>query len=378
MGSSKILVVEDHPASLKMLVKMLGKKYVVFPAASGQEAVCIARDEKPDLVLLDIEMPGMDGFQTFDILKNEIIEQAVPVIFLTAREDSQSREKGLAAGAVDYITKPYDSQELAIKVKNHLALYEARKEIEARNLIMAKEMEMASQLQNSLLPHDFPPNNTVNFSAVYRPVSTAGGDFYDVIELPDCRIGFAQVDVSGHGVSAAMIGAMFKMAFQSFARVTPSPAKLLSLLNDSLFQILPESDFLTVFYGIIDTRSRTLVFTNAGHPMPFLYRRSTGSIEELSAGGPLVGAFPNMDYDEMSLQLTWGDRILVFTDGVTEAEKVSSDDIFYGENRLRQVFLASCSRESSEILPAIMDDLEEFRSDPTFRDDVSMMLVSVT
>lgn len=378
MGNSKILVVEDHPASLKMLVKMLGKKYAVFPAASGLEAVSIASEEKPDLVLLDIEMPGMDGFQTFDILKAEIIDQAVPVIFLTAREDSQSREKGLAAGAVDYITKPYDSQELSIKVKNHLALYEARKEIEARNLVMAKEMEMASQLQNSLLPQHFPPNKNVNFSAVYRPVSTAGGDFYDVIELPDFRIGFAQVDVSGHGVSAAMIGAMFKMAFQSFARITPSPARLLSLLNDSLFQILPESDFLTVFYGIIDTRSHRLIFTNAGHPKPFLYHHDLDTIEELFVGGPLVGAFPNMDYEEMSLQLTTGDRILVFTDGVTEAEKVSSEDIFYGEERLQEVFFANRRGESSRVLPAIMDDLEEFRGDVTFRDDVSMMLISVS
>ncbi|MCX5862530.1 MAG: SpoIIE family protein phosphatase [Deltaproteobacteria bacterium] len=377
MSISKILVVEDHPASLKMLAKMLGKNYSVFSASSGQEATSIARKEKPDLVLLDIEMPGMDGFQTFDILKTEIIDQAVPVIFLTAREDSQSREKGLAAGAVDYITKPYDSQELAIKVKNHLALYEARKEIEARNRIMAKEMEMASQLQNSLLPHDFPTDERVNFFAVYRPVSKAGGDFYDVIELPDSKIGFAQVDVSGHGVSAAMIGAMFKMAFQSFARVTPSPAKLLALLNNALFQLLPDSDFLTVFYGIIDTNSLELIFTNAGHPRPFLYRNLECCVEELAVGGPLIGAFPNMAYDEENIQLAPGDGILVFTDGVTEAEKISSSDIFYGENRLSRVFLESCCLESSEILRVIMNDLEEFRGDTMFDDDVSMMLASV-
>ena len=360
-----------------MLAKMLGKNYSVFSASSGQEATSIARKEKPDLVLLDIEMPGMDGFQTFDILKTEIIDQAVPVIFLTAREDSQSREKGLAAGAVDYITKPYDSQELAIKVKNHLALYEARKEIEARNRIMAKEMEMASQLQNSLLPHDFPTDERVNFFAVYRPVSKAGGDFYDVIELPDSKIGFAQVDVSGHGVSAAMIGAMFKMAFQSFARVTPSPAKLLALLNNALFQLLPDSDFLTVFYGIIDTNSLELIFTNAGHPRPFLYRNLECCVEELAVGGPLIGAFPNMAYDEEKIQLAPGDGILVFTDGVTEAEKISSSDIFYGENRLSRVFLESCCLESSEILRVIMNDLEEFRGDTMFDDDVSMMLASV-
>ncbi len=377
MNRSNILVVEDHPASLKMLSKMLGKNYVVIPASSGQEAIAKAQEQMPDLVLLDIEMPGMDGFQTFDILKRQVIAQAVPVIFLTAREDSQSREKGLEAGAVDYITKPYDSQELAIKVKNHLALYEARKEIEARNRIMAREMEMASQLQNSLLPHEFPANVRVNFSVVYRPVTETGGDFYEVIELPDSKIGFAVVDVSGHGVSAAMIGAMFKMAFQSFAKVTHSPAKLLAILNDALYRVLPDSDFLTVFYGIINTESLELTFTNAGHPRPFLYRSLSRQIEELAEGGALLGAFPGMEYEEGVLKLTHGDRILVFTDGVTEASRLSADEDFYGEDRLNRIFVDGCSLPDSEVLPLILDDLEQFREGATFDDDITMILASV-
>lgn len=182
MIRSRVLVVEDHPLSRRILETMLAKSYDVISAASGQEAIDRAKLEPPDLVLLDIEMPGLNGFETLEILKSGIIDPAVPVIFLTALEDSKSRETGLEAGAVDYITKPYDKQELRIKVKNHLALYEARKEIEARNRIMAREMEMASQLQRSLLPEDFPKYEHVVFSALYKPVSPAGGDFYDVIE----------------------------------------------------------------------------------------------------------------------------------------------------------------------------------------------------
>jgi sigma-B regulation protein RsbU (phosphoserine phosphatase) len=152
---------------------------------------------------------------------------------------------------------------------------------------------------------------------------------------------------------------------------------LLALLNNALFQLLPDSDFLTVFYGIIDTNSLELIFTNAGHPRPFLYRNLECCVEELAVGGPLIGAFPNMAYDEENIQLAPGDGILVFTDGVTEAEKISSSDIFYGENRLSRVFLESCCLESSEILRVIMNDLEEFRGDTMFDDDVSMMLASV-
>ena len=278
MSHSRVLVVEDHPASRKMLESMLLKSYEVMSAESGTQAIEIAKNKKPDLVLLDIEMPGLDGFQTQEILKSGIIDQATPVIFLTAREDSKSREKGLEAGAVDYITKPYDKQELSIKVKNHLALFEAHKEIEARNKVMAREMEMASQLQNSLLPQDLPRLDNLSLYAYYKPVSEAGGDFYDIIELPGSRLGFVQVDVSGHGVASAMVGAMFKMAFQSFARLTNSTAGLLKVINDEMFKILPDSDFLTVFYGIINVETLELTFTNAGHPKPLLFKKSNETI----------------------------------------------------------------------------------------------------
>ncbi|MBM3302461.1 MAG: response regulator, partial [Deltaproteobacteria bacterium] len=258
MKSSRVLVVEDHPISRKLLEAMLGKKYNVISVTSGIEAIEASKREKPDLVLLDIEMPGMDGFETFETLKSEVIDQAVPVIFLTALGDPETRERGLEAGAVDYLTKPYDRHELLIKVKNHLALYEARKEIEARNRIMAREMEMASQLQGSLLPKSFPTVYGLEFAVTYKPVSRAGGDFYDVVEFPDGRIGFAVVDVSGHGVASAMIGAMFKMAFHSFAKGATSPASLLRTINDQMYNVLPDSDFLTTFYGILDLSTMTL------------------------------------------------------------------------------------------------------------------------
>jgi len=380
MSRSIVLVVEDHPLSRRILETMLTKNYNVISAASGQEAIDKAKIEPPDLVLLDIEMPGLNGFETLEVLKAGIIEPAVPVIFLTALEDSKSRETGLEAGAVDYITKPYDKQELRIKVKNHLALYEARKEIEARNRIMAREMEMASQLQRSLLPEDFPIHEHLVFSTLYKPVSPAGGDFYDVIELGPSKIGFAEVDVSGHGVASAMIGAMFKMAFQSFARTTGSPAELLKVINDQMFGVLPDSDFLTVFYGIIDLRTLEMVYSNAGHPRPFLFKRDLGEVRELGVGGPLVGALQGMDYEESIVQLNKNDKIFVYTDGVTETSAGQENqpfEDFYGVERLKQTLVNNSKLATHEILPVILDDLEKFHSSKTFEDDITMLLVAI-
>ncbi len=198
-----------------------------------------------------------------------------------------------------------------------------------------------------------------------------------MIALPDGSIGFVQVDVSGHGVASAMIGAMFKMVFHSVSLRTNSPSALLAAINDQLFDVLPDSDFLTVFYGVLNPETLEFVFSNAGHPMPFLYRRSTGEIEELSSGGPLIGAFPGMQYDEGLTRLQQGDKILVFTDGVTETTQRGSSDEMYGMDRLKRIFLDQIDRPCATILQSIMVDIEEFGGSAVFQDDISMLLIAV-
>ena len=376
MNLSKVLIAEDHPASRKILELILRQNYSVFSAASGQEAVDLARRESPDIVLLDVEMPGMDGFQALEILK-KIIDSAVPVIFLTARKDVQSKERGLEAGAVDYITKPYDRTELSIKVKNHLALYAARKEIEQRNRIMAVEMDMACQLQRSLLPDESLETGKLLVSAFYKPVSSAGGDFYDFVELSPSKFGFVQVDVSGHGVASAMIGAMFKMAFHSSAASISSPGKVLSLINDEMFKFLPDSDFLTVFYAILDIDSHEMVYSNAGHPRPLFFKRSSGEIEELSEGGTLVGAFPGEKYGDGHVKLMSKDRLIMYTDGVTETRKDSTSDEYFGENRLKDVVLNSIDLPPDDFMASIMNELDHFSGGSSFDDDICLLLVEV-
>ncbi len=376
MSQSKILVVEDDPASRRLLEIMLRRQYRVMTAASGDEALSIAAAQNPDMVLLDIEMPGMDGFQTLEQLRAGIIDHAVPVIFLTARADTESRDKGLEAGAVDYLIKPYDRTELSIKVKNHLALFTARKELEGAHRVMAQEMEMASQLQRSLLPQEFPRDERVNFSVMYIPSSTASGDFYDLVEIPGNRVGFVQVDVSGHGVRSAIIGAMFKMAFRTRAASGASPSVLLSQISEEMFQLIPDTDFLTVFCGFIDMQSLELVYCNAGHPRPFLYRRDTGQVAELSLGGTLLGAFAGMKFEEGAEQLKPGDKILLYTDGATEAHRSEYADL-YGTDRLKRLFVENISADPQVILDAIVSGIRSFQAREAFDDDVSLLVVSI-
>lgn len=236
---------------------------------------------------------------------------------------------------------------------------------------------MASQLQNSLLPNSFPRTEGIEFSVYYKPFSRAGGDFYDVIEFADSSVGVALVDVAGHGVASAMIGAMFKMCFQSFAKENRSPAQLLSIINDEMVRVLPDSDFLTVFYCVINPDSLGLSFCNAGHPRPFLYREDDGSIDELTVGGPLVGAFQGMEFEDDFRNLRAGDRILIFTDGVTETSPLEGIEDLYGLDRLQRIFVENISAPPEETVRRIVDDLIEFRGGDVFEDDVSLILISV-
>jgi serine phosphatase RsbU (regulator of sigma subunit) len=376
-NDSLVLIVEDHPTSRKILESMLKGRYSVVAAADGQEAVSLAASRQPDIVLLDIELPEMDGFETLRHLRSYALDPSVPVIFLTGRADDESREKGLEAGAVDYLTKPYNKSELSIKVRNHLALHKARKEIERANRMMSLEMEMASQLQLSLLPRELPASERLDVRVIYRPSSVASGDFYDVFETDNGRVGFCQVDVSGHGVRSAMIGAMFKMAFHSLARGGNSPSEVLGRINDQMYDLIPEEEYLSVFYGVIDLDLLELTFTNGGHPSPYLYRKRNGTIEELSAGGMVVGAFPGVVYDESCLALETDDRILLYTDGVSEAACRTDEMEFYGSARLKEIFRANVDIGSQALLDRIIADLVDFHGGALFDDDVSLLLATI-
>jgi phosphoserine phosphatase RsbU/P len=375
---SRILVVDDFPTGRRLLAHKLKENYEVITAASGEEALELARRQEPDLILLDVEMPGLDGFGTLDLLRRGVIDKAVPVIFVTARHDKESCNRGLAAGAVDFLTKPYDREELLIKVTNHLALYQARKQLDRANRQMAEELVMASDLQRSLLPPEFPTHDRVSFAAVFIPASQASGDLYDVVTLPDGRIAFAQVDVAGHGVRSAMIGAMFKMGFQATSKTDFSPSRFLAQLNDDLAAVTPDTDYLTAFCGLIDADTLELAYSNAGHPRPFLYRHGLQDVLELREGGMMVGAYPGMDYDEGRQKLNPGDKILAYTDGVSEApHREIGVRQLYGKARLRDVFVSYINKEPEILLQEILADVRDFQGTPTFNDDVSLLLISI-
>src|SRR5262245_21446269 len=226
--ASTILVVDDNPVNLQLVVRTLdGSGHRILAARNGSAALEIARRATPDLVLLDILMPDMSGFEVYRRLNERADAAPVPVIFLSALDDSADKIAGLGLGAVDYVTKPIQPEEVRARVDNHLTRLHLQRELRRNRDLLDRELADAADLQRLMLPQAMPPG----FAAHYRTSRHAGGDYYDVKRLDDHRWSFIVADVSGHGASAAIVTAMIRPLFHTLGHAAGEPEAALRHIN---------------------------------------------------------------------------------------------------------------------------------------------------
>lgn len=248
--------------------------------------------------------------------------------------------------------------------------------IEEQNLRMVHELEMAGELQKSLLPDIYQIFNGVSFASKYISSIQIGGDLYDVVDLGQGLTGFLIADVSGHGVAAALVASMFKMSFHSHAANVASPKVLFHMLNDEIKPILSE-DYITAFYLIVDRASNTITYSNAGHPTPLLYRRKTGEVLELDTNGFFIGMFEDGDYEERTTAIEEGDALLLYTDCILETENATGEQ--FGKERLTKLFAATINdRHGQEVIDRIEAEVRSFCSTETLNDDFTCILLEFT
>ncbi|MEN6447182.1 MAG: SpoIIE family protein phosphatase [Syntrophaceae bacterium] len=266
-------------------------------------------------------------------------------------------------------------EEQAAKLTIALAeMDELNEIIQTQNQKMVTELEMAGRLQKSLLPDTFENINGVSFSCKYIPSIHIGGDLYDVVDLGHGQTGFIIADVSGHGVAAALISSMFKMSFHALASTVASPKILMHLLNGEMKPVLNE-DYITSFYVLTDRYARSITYSNAAHPTPFLFKRSSGRMLELDTDGFFLGSFDDGGYTEKTeSNVEPGDALLLFTDCILETENESGEQ--YGKNRLIERFSQAiqCSR-GQEVIDEIEADVRKFNARDTLDDDFTIMLL---
>lgn len=382
---ANILVVddiEDNVYLLKLILENLGHN--VQAAYDGQEALDKAFASPPDIVLLDVMMPVLNGLEVAKKLKENESTRHVPVILLTARKnDVKDLVEGLSAGADEYLTKPFNEPELVARVNSMLRmkkLYdevtEAKAKVEELYADIHSELEMAQKVQFSLLPKDFPYPEKVRITARYMATSSLGGDYYDVLDYGGGKIGILMADVSGHGPSAALIVSMMKALVSGYAHnMDITPGRIVELLNTQLLKITPEEQYVTMFLGILDLNTRKLVYIRAGHPYPLLMRKEKEDIVKLDARGGFVGLEEEIDNDEGEVELHPGDRILAYTDGLTEV--YNTEKQIFGFDNMQKVMEANFHDDGATLIEKLIGASVGWGIDDSHDDDVAVLLVEV-
>jgi sigma-B regulation protein RsbU (phosphoserine phosphatase) len=379
--SAKILVVDDTPSNIQSLAATLKPAgYQVLVATNGQQALDVMAKVRPDLILLDIMMPVMDGFEACANIKANAEWHDIPIIFLTAKTETADLVKGFELGAVDYVNKPFNAHELMARVHTHLTVDRLRTSVSEKNAALEKaqaqmsaELDLARAMQVAILPSRFPVAPGCDGSARMLPATTMGGDFYDFIELPGGRIGLVMADVSGKGVPAAFFMAVARTNLNALAATASGPADCLQRTNDVLLTQNPMDLFVTVFYAVFDPATGALAYANGGHNPP-LIRRANGTVETLTAAAGLVlGMFP-ATYEQDIAQLAPGDTLVLYTDGVTEAFNV--DVQMYEEARLVERVRADGGGGAKALVGSIFDSVIGFSGAAPQSDDITVAVLS--
>lgn len=372
-GGSTILVVDDNPDMRSYFSTLLGKEYAVRFAADGAEGLETAKRIAPDLVVTDVMMPVMNGFEMTAALKADDALKTVPVIMITANAEMVNKIAGLEHGADDYLVKPFNSIELMTRIASLLKTREYQMQILLRNKEIAQELEIARLLQQRLLPERELDVPGYRAQGTYIPMDAVGGDFYDY----RVREGFIDLfiaDVSGHGLPGAFLSTIAKMGLD-FISHRASSSGMLYRMNDLIRRCTVLNNFMTAFFCSLDTEKNVLKYCSAGHTPPLLYRQRSGEFFELGTKGKPLGWIDDPTFEEKEVSLLPGDRLVLYTDGVTECMSPAKD--IFGEDRLKDLIKSSASVAPEHFSVKLVAALKGFSGSETFNDDVTLVVFDV-
>ena len=381
----KILSVDDEPdlevlISQKFRSKIRKGIYEFHFANNGLEALSkLVEVPDIDIILCDINMPEMDGISLLAKI-NELKNKSLKTIMVSAYGDMDNIRAAMNSGAFDFATKPIDFQDLEATIEKAVQQIQYIKEAEKAHRTLESiqnDLKVAKEIQQSILPKEFPafPDQTAfDLYATMKAAKSVGGDFYDFFMTDDTHLGFIVADVSDKGIAAAIYMAVSRTIIRATALKGLPANECLEYSNNLLSKDNANSMFVTVFYGILDLETGFVKYANAGHNPPCLIK-SNGQAEYTRITNDLViGAMEDMPYQEAEFQLEPGDRLFLFTDGVTEAMDVN--DVLYGETRLKENLMNTQTLDPKEMVTKITLNLSEFTTGAEQSDDITMMSIS--
>ena len=323
-----------------------------------------------DLVICDVGMVSSTG-KFLDSFNEKSPE--IPLVLISQNPEVEEAVEAMRKGAFHVLPTPVNPRELHRVMVLGLVVAANRRELRERKRIMQRDLEMAQHIQLSLLPaREMAIPGGVAVSTRHIPAEIMGGDFFDVTPIDHQHIGIVIADVSGHGVAASLVVVVLKTLLMNAAPFVRTPAMFLEHLNIQLIKMLPESYYLTCFYGILNTTTGELCYANCGHPSPFLLRKGA-SVEHLRSKGFYLGLDPRLDVEEQFINLVHGDRIVLYTDGLTDLRISESES--YGEKNLSRCLELHGELPASQMLDRVIDDLRQQTGGRIPEDDIALMCV---
>jgi serine phosphatase RsbU (regulator of sigma subunit) len=382
-----LLLVDDEPFNLDYLVQELDDLDLdILTAANGQDALRMISEQAPDMIFLDIMMPGMNGFEVLQRLKSEPAWRHIPVVIISAASDLPQVVKGIELGADDFLPKPFEPVLLHARLNAGLEKKRLR-DLEQRYLhLLERELEIGKEIQAGFLPHDIPQPDGWQIAAFFRPAREVAGDFYDVFEVEPGMLALLLGDVTDKGVGAAMYMALFRSLLRSSVMIDQITGeqdeehlilpeerlrRAVTLTNNYLCRVHDAGMFATLLFGVLDVESGKFCYLNAGHDYPYVLR-SGQIIAALKPTGPAAGVIDGVDYRIERLDLQPGDALVLYSDGMIDVANPAGER--FDQERWRALVTGSFE-SASQFLQAAVEALDAFAAGAEQYDDMSLLVV---
>ena len=369
----RILIADDQSDLLDALRLLLKGNGIQMEAVTSPEATLAAVERCAyDLLLMDLNYTGdtTSGREGIDLLARvQALDSLLPIVVMTGWGSVDLAVESMRRGVRDFVQKPWDNHQLLATLRTEIDRGRARRqEFDAQK----RDFEEARRIQRKLLPTTLPQLDGWEIAASWQPAAGVGGDCYDAIAFGESRIAVSIADVVGKGIPAALLMSNLQAAVRAFATDGARPDELCQQVNRILCGNIAEGRFISFFYCVVDGTVGTLTYANAGHFPPILVR-ADGSVERLTEGGPVLGVFGDATYGQGAVQVSNGDRLVLFTDGITEAR--NPDDAEFGEERLIELAVSHRACSAPALQARLAEAVAAFASDG-LQDDATLIVLA--
>jgi phosphoserine phosphatase RsbU/P len=370
---ARVLVADDQPDVLEALRWLLtGEGYEAQFVSSTDAVIERLRAESFDLLLMDLNYSrdttsGREGLELIPRVRAH--DPALPIVVMTGWGSIDTAVEAMRRGAKSFVQKPWEDVTLLEILEREIAEARAARRRDQRQ---QRELEDARLIQRGLLPTSVPPVAGLDVAVAWQPANGVGGDCFDTLAFSSA-LGVSIADIAGKGLPAALLMSNLQAAVRAFAQESSPPSSVCSSVNRLLCRNMASGRFATFCYARIDPASRRIVYSNAGHNRPMLIR-ADATVAQLSEGGMVLGVFPETAYEQAELPLASGDRLVFYTDGITEARNVDGDE--YGEERLTAAALALRTQSPEAMKDALLAEVNTFTGG-RFDDDATLIVVAI-